>query len=1455
MTTNLLRRLPRRAWVWAAFPVAAIVLLVSFGAVGQNTAPAFKAVALASDPLYATTTGDKPAMALSLSVEYPTVGAQYTTGTDTDSTYSNTTEYLGYYDVNSCYSYNASPTETPATGLTASDYRRFDRIGPTTSATVRSCSNAFSGNFLNWASSSAIDMLRLALSGGDRYIDTTDLTILQRAILPNGNPTCMWNSASNFPAKQLTRNGGGAGTYWGAVPNAMATAAGSNDIWVANTLDRIYFGTSRTGSCNDTSAYTLGAAAPATTLGPISDASILPADALLGGVCASENGTCSFSGLREVWYGALTSWKVAPANNGTACTNGVFGDPIPGTVKRCYTRAYTGTWRPAAATTGLNPDGFFYARVQVCNKTGADLADTRVYLNASTFCTRYPSGNFKPTGVIQKYSDQLRLAAFGYLLDQTRSPDGGRYGGVLRAPMKYVGGKTFDVYGQDNTPATGNPNAEWSTDTGVFAINPDANARGISGVINYLNKFGRTGTRGLYKIYDPVSELYYETLRYMQGLPPSPAAVSNITEAMYDGFPVFTSWTGLDPYAAPRSKDSDYSCLRSNVVVVGDINTHDNINAFPAANAAANIPDRAGWTSVVQSFESGGTRSYTDGQGVARTTSNPSGYVDTSPRGDAIIGYAYWAHTQDIRGKAWTGNEALQRPGLRVKTFLFDVNEYGTGNDANQRRYNNQFFTAAKYGGFESISNASQAFNTYGNPFRRMDGTADNNVWQNTATPGEAGSYFLQSDARGVLAAFESIFSNAVTRASNIAGATLAGSSTAQGNVVYQGSFDTSDWSGDLKALPTAVDTAGNASVSSTPTWSAAAQLTAQILSNTGRNIVVGNAGATATATAVPFTWDAISADLKTQLGKPTSTTTDGLANDRLNYLRGAVTREGSVFRARNNKFLGDIINSGAAYSGPPPATITSTTYAGFRADNLTRAPVVFVGANDGMLHAFNAAAGNEVFAYIPSWMGPKLAALTSPTYNSAHQSYVDGTPVVAQAEVGTANTKADWRTVLVSGTGAGGRGVFALDVTQPANFNASKVMWEFTQNDDRDMGFVVGRPQILKLRTSAANATTATYKWFAVVTSGVNNYTSQAGVFSATGQPALFLLDLAKPASTAWTLNSNYYKILFPVNATLAATSAPGMINFEAVNGAQGQVTLIYAGDLHGNMWKLDFRPWGTADWTLAKLSAFLSGATPVPLFVARDANNNVQPISMTPSIVSAVRGSAASYVAFGTGKFIESDDRVSVQPQTFYAIYDNASATLDTSGGAAAVSSRARLARGVYTTAGYKSDITTTAGDNTIEAPAFVAGRATSDSDATQRSGWYFDYPTTGERQISSAQLRGDTLVVPSLIPGSAGVAAVCGVSGGGGSSYFFNIDTGDANVFISKVGILGPSIVLDAVAVDEVSIGTGRRMRSITSSASPVGDKGPGTPVPIKNVFAAGRLSWRQINNYQDLKGSTP
>ncbi|WP_197370695.1 PilC/PilY family type IV pilus protein, partial [Streptomyces clavuligerus] len=127
---------------------------------------------------------------------------------------------------------------------------------------------------------------------------------------------------------------------------------------------------------------------------------------------------------------------------------------------------------------------------------------------------------------------------------------------------------------------------------------------------------------------------------------------------------------------------------------------------------------------------------------------------------------------------------------------------------------------------------------------------------------------------------------------------------------------------------------------------------------------------------------------------------------------------------------------------------------------------------------------------------------------NNNHQSYVDASPVVAEAQVANTGGATDWKTVLVSGTGAGGQGVFALDVTNPANFDGTKALWEFTSNEDADMGYVVGRPQVLKLRTNATG--TPTYRWFSVVASGVNNYVKadSAGNYSD-GNPTLFLLAL----------------------------------------------------------------------------------------------------------------------------------------------------------------------------------------------------------------------------------------------------------------------------------------------------------------------------------------------------------
>lgn len=1476
LSVSQTRFMLRSLSVWLAVPVVAAV---SFVALSQSSPPSIPLIGLSADPLYAAAAVDKPALALALSVEFPTVGAQYLDDTlaagsssSLDATYSNTKEYLGYYDAESCYTYNKTGSDTPSGGV-ADDYKRFDRSGPaialstpdTTNPfkTSRMCSNAFSGNFLNWASNSAIDMLRLSLTGGDRYIDTSSsgstpaLTILQRAVIPNGDPTCMWNS-TNFPAKQLLKAGGTSGSvFFGAVPTAMATAAGANDIWVGNTLNRIYFATVSGGGCGNTASYSLGSSVVGgpNQMGPITSSSAsLPSDKT---VCASENGTCSgFTGTKEIWYGANTSWKVAPATGSVSCANAVFGDPISGTAKKCYYRPYTGSWVPTGSSTGLNDDGFFYARVRVCNSDSSGvLQDVRDYAP----CKKYPNGDYKPSGAIQKYSDQLRLAAFGYVMDQTASYDSGRYGGVLRAPMKYVGYSTFDATGVSNTPSGGNANAEWNTNTGVFISNPDNNttvatstigrpggaSAYLSGVVSYVNQFGRTGSvAGRYKKYDPIGELHYESLRYLQGLAPSADAVSSITTDMYDGYPVFTSWT--DPYVG-RSATSDYSCVKSNIVVIGDIHTHDG-NRLPSASAANNIPDIDAWRTVVQKFEKQTSGSYVDGQGNTQSISNPNSANSSVPTGTAtsqIMGSAYWARTHDIRGTGWTNNTSAQRPGLRVKTFAFDVNEYNAEADATHRHTANQLFMAAKYGGFETDSSSAarnvvtgkstaNTYNAKGNPFYQNDmTTADNYVWQDTdartSRQNEANTYFLQSDARGVLSAFDDIFSRATTNAGSIAGAALQNQALwAHGTgLTYQGYFDTSDMSGNLKAKTEAAGGVNDPSV-----WEAQLRLAALPDPATTRNIVVGNGGATADPVAAPFTWGSISTVLQTALDKASPTASaDGSGQDRLNYIRGSRVKEGSPFRKRT-WLLGDIVNSGVSYSGAPSPRISSSSYAA------PRTPAVFVGANDGMLHAFNGRTGDELFAYIPSWVGPNLSLLTSSSYVSNHKSFVDGSSVITEAEV----TSGNWKTVLVSGSGAGGQGVFALDVTDPSAFSSSKVMWEFTDADDADLGNVTGRPKILRLRTGAS-----TYKWFAVFGSGVNNYAND-GNFSTTGKPALFLLDLSKAAGVSWALGTNYFKISLPVDSTLSATKATGLINFSAVLDNVGNATQMYMGDLHGNLWKLDFSlAADTTHWSINELSSFNKGTSsspaPYPLFIAKDSSGNVQPISVAPN-VGAGPDAGTAYIVFGTGKYLEVSDRGSASVQSAYMVYDNGSASGDSSPvGASAISGRARLQGGA----------TVNVSTGVITFPAFTVGRATS-STSSIRSGWYFDFSIDKERQIYGGAISGGAVNFNSLIPAASGTAGTCAVSGGDGKGYSVAIATGNGTIIDSTVGILGEPILIvdESLTTYTATNSSGQRVKTEVSHILQQGSGGlQDTGKTQTQTFKVGRLNWRQINNYQNQK----
>ena len=1354
---------------WSALVAIPLAGVASFYAISQTAPPNIVPVELSADPLYAQGSGQKPTLTLALSVEFPTVGAQYRAA------YAQATTYPGYFDSESCYSYNNNANE---------DLRRFDRTG---AAAAHSCAGAgFSGNFLNWATSSSIDVLRLGLTGGDRIQDTSSLTVLQRAVLQKN----FWNNGSYFPQKSISL-----ALAQKALPTTLI-GNHNNTIYISNCLNQVFFSTAAaSGSC-DTPTYT----------------------------------------------NSLGAKRSSGANPG-----------------------------PAGTSTALSTNMFF-TRVQVCESSGGTLQDPR-----PTLCQKYPDGNFKPVGNMQKYSDRVRLSAFGYLMDNGNT----RYGGVLRAPMKFVGAKAYDA---DGIPTSGNnPKREWELNSGIFIANPESATEGISGVINYLNKFGRTGTTpGTYKSNDPVGELYYESLRYLQGLGPTPNAVSGLNAALKDGFPVYETWT--DPFAG-SSNTKSYACLKNNVFLIGDVNTH-NDKSIPGntrtsnsdfsrtaeVNLDNNIPNFVDWTQVVGGFESNNAVTYLDGNGagISRTTSNPTGSVNAARWGMEsqdtgssraayyMAGMAYWAHTHDIRGENWT-DSAKRRPGLRTTTYVLDVNENSAQDNANNRR-NSQFFLTAKYGGFSDASGT-------GNPFLPSNNNAN---WEKQNDPGEAKTYFLASNASAVLSALDNIFAATAAAGTSISGAAPSTSqlSTSDG-YVYQPKFDPEYWSGDLRRSTIKLDADGNVVQPTTGIVSAASAMDA--LNSTqlaARKIFVGKANRPVTgAYATAFDWSAIetgTGSLQDLLNKggPTAAA-DGLGESRLAFLRGDRSQEVTTFRKRNSR-LGDIVNSAPVYMGPPKRSISTPAYNTFYTANAARTKAVFIGANDGMLHAFDAATMQELFAYIPSWMGSKLSLLTTTTYNSGgHTSFVDATPTVGEADLGTPTTPA-WKTVLVSGTGGGGQGVFALDVTDPTAFAANKVLWEFTDQDDVDMGNVVGAPRIMKLLAKPATtspAAPAVYKWFAVVPSGVNNYVND-GYYSTTGSPALFFLDLSKDTGTAWALGTNYFKVSFPIPAATAngtqlpspdgRTVATGIINFEATQGNSGEVQYIYAGDMHGNMWKLDmlkadFSETTSTSWDLAKVSAYTSSSTPVPFYRAKDSAGKVQPITAVPTVAFGPAGKLI--VAFGTGKYLEpTDNQVTSdsQIQSFYTLYDDlADTTLDTASGSSYTKGRVRLKAGSIAS-------------GAITVPSFSWGRPLTDGDLTKRAGWYIDFPyggvNGGERLVTSAVLLGNKIYFNSQLPPNASSDA-CG--GGASYTYAANLASGLGTITASSTGLQGSPLVFTVSSSVTNSDSTGARVKtekSIIANQSPSTSDKLNTTDKIETTSDVGRLSWRQINNYQDLKNKS-
>lgn len=356
------------------------------------------------------------------------------------------------------------------------------------------------------------------------------------------------------------------------------------------------------------------------------------------------------------------------------------------------------------------------------------------------------------------------------------------------------------------------------------------------------------------------------------------------------------------------------------------------------------------------------------------------------------------------------------------------------------------------------------------------------------------------------------------------------------------------------------------------------------------------------------------------------NTTQQGKAKEAnlVNYLRGQSAfedRESNdeadrLFRYRE-KTLGDITESSPVYVGKPSFHYLDRGYADFKKDNLDRSANVYVGANDGMLHAFEASTGNERWAYIPSMVLPNLWALADKNYADKHQNFVNGSITVSDICSSPCSTASDWKTILVGGLNQGGRGFYALNVTDAAT---PGLFWEFDTHDDADLGYSFGNPVITKLRNGT---------WVVLLTSGYNN----------TGVGHLYVLD-----AISGTL---IRKISTGVGDAINPSGLAKISAFVARPSENNQADYVYGGDLLGNLWRFKIDSEGSAS----------NPKNPLLLANLKDAFGVIQPITARPELG---KFGGQTMVFIGTGKYLEKIDLTTTQPQTLYAIKDNGSSIL---------------------------------------------------------------------------------------------------------------------------------------------------------------------------------------------------
>lgn len=493
------------------------------------------------------------------------------------------------------------------------------------------------------------------------------------------------------------------------------------------------------------------------------------------------------------------------------------------------------------------------------------------------------------------------------------------------------------------------------------------------------------------------------------------------------------------------------------------------------------------------------------------------------------------------------------------------------------------------------------------------------------------GTYFSTRDPSaledGLLRALSSIER---TTGSGAAAATSNLQPSAGDNFIYIATYRTAKWDGELSAY--SIDLS-NGQISAKPVWQAETLLKAKIGAagnvdtrtiytsngNTRTLFKSGTGGLTADQLAY-FDNKKLSQYIDWTPAQKTSTTSTTMVNALRGHDRnedqdraieyGAYDR---LYRDREH-VLGDVVHAQPVFVRTPQQKYGDEGYSDFKSANANRLPTIYLASNNGMLHAIDGATGEERWAYVPPIVMPEMWRLLDTNYGSNHRFFLDGPLSIGDAKIG--NT---WKTILIGALGKGGRGIYALDVTNPVD---PKPLWTFSANENKNVGFSFGTPTITKLKNG---------EWVVVMTSGYNNIPDDK-YNGGDGKGYIFILDVA---------TGTVKKTITTGEGSTTEPSGLARLNlmvddYEHNNTTKG----AYGGDLYGNMWRFDLDT-GTA----SKLVAF----------------GKNKPIMVAPEIAD-ISGKTA--VFFGTGRYLGKDDLLDLSVQTLYGIKDDGTTTLiDTS------------------------------------------------------------------------------------------------------------------------------------------------------------------------------------------------